>query len=259
MNGKARGKTAVTIMLFLTMVLARGLVAFADDPVDDSFGDDLPATVAPKDSFDPLEPLNRAFFRFNDKLYFWAIKPVAKGYGAVVPRDVRLCVRNAFSNLLTPVRLVNCLLQGKVKGAGIEVARFAINTSIGVLGLADPAKDKFDLRAQDEDLGQTLGYYGIGDKVYFCWPFFGPSNARDTVGAFGDIFLSPLGYLSYSDTETGIYVQSGQRVNQTSLTIGDYEQFLESTFDPYVAMREAYQQNRQAKIDDSGRDSGKKW
>lgn len=259
MVGGLRGKTTVAAMLLCLVLLAGPRWAAADDPDDSFLGDDLPASAPVKDAFDPLEPLNRVFFVFNDKLYFWAIKPVAKTYGKVVPRDVRGCIRNLFSNLLTPVRLVNCLLQGKVKAAGTELARFGINSTVGVLGLADAAKDKFDLPAQEEDFGQTLGYYGVGDKLYFCWPFFGPSNARDSVGTIGDIFLSPLGYLSYSDSTAGLYVQGGQRVNQTSLVLGDYEQFLESSFDPYVAMREAYLQNRQAKIDDRGRENEKKW
>src|SRR5512143_3912072 len=80
---------------------------------------------------DPIEPVNRAFFHFNDKLYFWVLKPVATGYKAIIPEDGRIGVRNFFSNLTTPVRLVNCLFQARFKGAGIETARFVINTTYG--------------------------------------------------------------------------------------------------------------------------------
>lgn len=252
------GNKKLAAALCLLALLAGGGQARAEEEEFDFTGEEQTAAAPRKDAFDPLEPMNRVFFVFNDRLYFWAIKPVARSYGAIVPRDLRNCIRNAFSNLLTPVRLVNCLLQGKIKASGTELARFGINTTLGILGLADPAKDKFEIYPQDEDLGQTLGSYGMSDKLYFCWPFFGPSNARDSLGSFGDIFLSPLGYLSYSDATAGFYVQGGQRVNQTSLAIGDYEQFLESSIDPYVAMREAYLQNRQAKIDDRSRENGKK-
>ena len=88
---------------------------------------------------DPLEPVNRAFFVFNDKLYFWVLKPVSWGYAKVVPEGPRKGVRKFFSNLSTPVRTVNCLLQGDLKGSGTELARFGINTTAGVLGFWDPA------------------------------------------------------------------------------------------------------------------------
>ena len=250
--------TTIMALLFMVATLTGGWAGAAEEENYDFLGDDMPAVVESKDNFDPMEPMNRFFFRVNDKLYFWAFKPVARGYSAVVPKDVRRCIGDFFHNLLTPVRLINCLLQGKGRGAGMELSRFVINSTLGIVGLADPAQDKFDLPAQDEDLGQTLGYYGLGDKLYICWPFFGPSNARDTVGAIGDIFFSPLGYLSYVDSTTGFYVQGGQRVNQTSLKIGEYEQFLEASFDPYVAMREAYQQNRRAKIEDRGQEKREK-
>jgi phospholipid-binding lipoprotein MlaA len=215
---------------------------------DDDFLDDEPEVC---ETCDPLEPVNRFFFHFNDKLYFWALKPVAKGYGATVPEVIRDSIKRAFKNLLMPVRLVNNLLQGNFKGSGIELSRFLINSTVGVLGMADPAREKFDLQAHDEDLGQTLGTYGIGNGIYICWPFFGPSTLRDTVGLLGDSFYNPMSYLYMTDAPAGVATYAGRQVNNTSLAIGDYESFVESAFDPYVALRDAYIQYRRNKIENS--------
>ena len=212
---------------------------------DDEFEQDDEIEIS-----DPLEPVNRFFFAFNDKLYFYALKPVARGYKAVIPKDFRICIRNAYHNLLFPVRFVNNLLQGKFENAGVEASRFAINTLAGVAGLGDPAKNEFGLEVKEEDLGQTFAVYGLGNGIYFCWPLLGPSTVRDTLGFAGDSFLNPLSWVMQNDSEAGLALYTGKYVNNTSLVIGDYEAFLESSFDPYVSLRDAYLQYRKAKIDD---------
>ncbi len=199
---------------------------------------------------DPLEPMNRFFFEFNDRLYFWVLKPVSTGYSYVVAEDVRMSIRDFFYNLLAPVRIVNSLLQGKVKNSATELGRFVINSTVGVVGFGDPATNEFGLPRRDEDLGQTLGVYGIGDGFYICWPILGPSSLRDTVGLVGDSFLDPVSYLMAADFAAGAAVYSGSEVNKTSLTLGDYEEFKEAAFDPYLALRDAYQQYRRNKIKD---------
>jgi len=204
---------------------------------------------------DPLEPMNRAFFYFNDKLYFWMVKPAARVYSYFLAEDVRMCVRDFFHNLTAPVRIVNNLLQGKLKNSGIETARFVINSTVGIVGLADPAQREFGLAIKDEDLGQTLAVYGVGSGIYICWPFFGPSNLRDTVGLIGDSFLSPLTYLTAADTAAGIGAKAGSHINDASLTIGDYEDFKAASLDPYLALRDAYRQYRKNKINDSATDN----
>lgn len=224
------------------MALGQGVIE-EDEP---AFGEERDIGMAS----DPLEPANRVFFHFNDKLYFWVVKPASQGYAYFIAEDVRMCVRSFLKNLLAPVRIVNNLLQGKVTDSGAETARFVINSTLGIAGLADPAKNEFGLSAKDEDLGQTLGVYGFGEGMYICWPFFGPSNVRDTVGLAGDFFLSPVSYLAMSDSGAGVAVQAGREVNNTSLTLGDYEDFKESAIDPYVALRDAYRQYRQKKIRD---------
>lgn len=192
---------------------------------------------------DPLEPMNRAFFHFNDKLYFWVLKPVAWGYNKVMPQSAQRGVKNFFSNLATPVRLVNCGLQANAKGAWTELERFVINTTVGVAGFGDPARNRWHIEKRNEDLGQTLGRYGIGSAVYINWPILGPSCARDTVGYVGDLFLDPLNYL-VPDLTYNVGIRSYDTVNGTALSDGEYEEFKDAAIDPYVALRDAYFQYR---------------
>ncbi len=196
---------------------------------------------------DPIEPLNRIIFQFNDDLYFGLLKPIAIVYTHVIPETLRIRVRNFFSNLAMPIRAVNCVLQGDINGFGTEIARFFINSTVGMLGLWDPAKDGLKLKSQDEDLGQTLGFLGVGPGIYIVWPILGPSSIRGTVGLVGDFFLDPLNYI-FDETKYNIAVRGYQIVNETSLTIGDYESLKKAALDPYIAFRDAYYQYRQKKI-----------
>lgn len=196
---------------------------------------------------DPLEPINRAVHQFNDKLYFWALKPVAQGYKAVVPEPARLSVKNFFSNLGFPARFLSCLLQADFSGAATEAGRFTINTVWGIGGLLDPSSGKeLDLQKQDTDLGQTLGFYGVGQGFYIVWPVLGPSSPRDSVSIAGDYFLYPVSYISPWYAWLG--VRTYEEVNATSLRIGDYEALKDAAIDPYVAFRDAYAQYRFKKV-----------
>ncbi len=195
---------------------------------------------------DPLSFWNRAMYHFNDKLYFWFLKPVAKGYKVVVPGVVRTGVRNFFSNIFTPIRLTSCILQGKLKAGGTELTRFAVNTTVGILGFGDPAQKYLHLDISDEDLGQTLGSYGIGNGFYLVWPVFGPSTLRDSVGMLGDRFLNPITYVKPAEASLAIW--SGEKINETSLHIGDYESIKEAAIEPYEAFRDAYIQYRNNKV-----------
>ena len=206
---------------------------------DDEWGEEAIA--------DPLEPLNRLFFRFNDKLYYWVLKPVAKVYGAIVPEGLQIAFRNFFENLRTPTRAVNSLFQGQAKDSSVEVARFFINSTVGILGFSDAAKDIWNLESTREDTGQTFGYYGAGGGFYINWPFLGPSNLRDTVGLVGDLYLHPYTYLDM-DWEVNVGVEVFEKVNSTALTMGDYELFTETALDPYTAVKDAYQQYRNGLI-----------
>lgn len=200
---------------------------------------------------DPLSGWNRAMFHFNDKLYFWVLKPVTQGYKAVVAEDFRVAFNNFHNNLYSPVRLVNNLLQLKLKEAGNELIRFVMNTALGCFGMADPAKEAFGIEAHEEDFGQTLGSYGVGHGFYIVWPFLGPSSARDTVGFIGDLFLYPLTYARNEiSIEEALLIYAHEKVNALSFRIGDYEAFKKAAIDPYLSMRDAYLQNRDKKVKD---------
>jgi phospholipid-binding lipoprotein MlaA len=206
-------------------------------------GEEEAATIA-----DPLEPFNRAMFQFNDKLYFWALKPVAQGYNKVVPEKGRVSVKNFFTNLGFPIRFVSCLLQADFSGAATEVGRFAVNTIWGVGGLLDPSSSQqLNLPKGDADLGQTLGVYGVGQGFYLVWPVLGPSSARDSVEIVGEYFLYPVSYISPWYDWLG--VRAYEEVNDASLRIGDYESLKEAAIDPYVAVRDAYAQYRLKKVE----------
>lgn len=196
---------------------------------------------------DPLSPWNRAMFHFNDKFYFWLLKPVSKGYKAIVPEVVRIGVSNFFCNLGTPIRLTSCLLQGKMKATGTELVRFLMNSTVGVLGFGDPAQKCLKLDITDEDLGQTLGVYGIGNGFYVVWPLLGPSTLRDSVGMVGDWFLDPVLYVEPFGAKLGIL--SYEKVNETSFRIGDYESIRDAAIEPYEAFRDAYIQYRKTKVE----------
>ncbi len=197
---------------------------------------------------DPLEPFNRAMFYLNDKLYFYLLKPVAKGYSFVVPEPARERIGNGFYNLRFPVRFVNDLLQAKFKYAGVEFGRFVVNTTVGLLGLFKPA-DKISFLedeppAKDTDL--TFGTWGIGNGFYIVWPIFGPNTARSTVGLVGDFFLHPI---TYVDPDwLSLTIKSEERLNDVSLRIGDYEQVKENALDPYAAIRNGYIQYRKNQL-----------
>jgi len=222
------------------------------DDVGDFFDDPGPLTtdepVVKEEELvaDPLITFNRAMFAVNDKLYFWCLKPVSKGYMKVTPPIVRKGVRNFFNNLGTPVRLVSSVLQGKFKGAGSELGRFLVNSTVGIAGIWDPAEMYLGLKPSEEDLGQTLGTYHVGDGIYIVWPVLGPSTLRDTVGKVGDIFLNPLYYLNPNELAWGL---SGlDTVNDTSYRIGDYETVKSTYMDPYVMIRDFYITHRKKKI-----------
>jgi phospholipid-binding lipoprotein MlaA len=197
---------------------------------------------------DPLEGINRFMFGFNDVFYFWIMKPAAQTLKAVVPAPGRIGISNFFSNLVTPIRLANCLLQGKTEAAGRELNRFLINTTVGVLGIGDPALDKYGIKMAKEDLGQTLAVYGLGDGFYLVLPLLGPSTLRDAAGDFGDSFLNPVSYVK--PTEVYIGITAGRITNEFSFHIGEYESLKAAAVDPYVMLRSAYVQYRRNLIKD---------
>lgn len=221
-----------------------GAVAVEDDFAGEE--DFTNGDIETLEVFDPIEPFNRGMFWFNDKLYFYLLKPIARGY-RVVPEPARESVSNFFSNLGTPVRFANSLLQLKMEDAGTELGRLVINSTLGIGGLFDPAKAWFDLERKEEDFGQTLGNYGVGSGFYIVWPLFGPSNTRDTVGMVGDFFLDPLHYIEMKPVER-VGLTALDKETDLSLDKDTYEGIKQEALDPYLFVRNAYEQYRDGKI-----------
>ncbi len=200
---------------------------------------------------DPLQSFNRAMFTFNDKAFHYFFKPIYTGYNSMVPEQARVGVRNFYSNIKMPVRFFNCLFQANFKGAGTEMLRFVINSTVGVAGFTDPAKSKFHIEKQERDFGQTLGKYNMKSGTYLVLPFFGPSNTRDAVGLAGDSLLNPITWVSYfflvPIESIGNYTYDS--VNDLSVDKGNaYENITQSAIDPYIAVQDAYTQYRNRKI-----------
>jgi phospholipid-binding lipoprotein MlaA len=214
----------------------------ADSTIDEEFQPDDEST------WDPLEPVNRGIFWVNDKLYFYALKPVARGYRAVVPEPGRKAVGNVFTNLSAPVRIVNNALQGKVIGTLDELTIFLANSIFGLGGIFDLHENS--RKPSPEDFGQTLGYYGIPAGPYLVLPLIGPRNLRDGVGMAADNLVDPLPspyYLKVHQYEV-IAAVTGEQINHLSLDKDTYEAVVRESLDPYVTIRDAYMQYRAAKI-----------
>lgn len=209
--------------------------------LDDEFDDEEIIEIA-----DPMESINRAFFAFNDTLYTYALKPVAK-VARFIPEPVRISIKNFVSNITTPVRFINSLLQGKFQDAGTEGGRFMINSTLGIVGLFDVARE-MEIYKKDEDTGQTLGYYGAGQGFYIVIPFIGPSSLRDSIGLVGNFYMDPLSLLS---PERDYYIaQTGIIINEVSLDKDTYESIKKEQLDPYLFIRDAYAQHRQGKVEE---------
>ena len=216
-----------------------------DNMLNDDFLDDEDGKE--KTIYDPLEPMNRFFFQVNDKLYYWVIKPVNKVYSAILPVDIRGCVGNFYTNLGTPIRALNNLLQGDFKDAGIVLSRFMINSTFGVFGFADPAYNEFNLAPRSADFGETLGKFGVGEGVYLYWPIIGPSNVRDLAGFVVDGYAHPVPYLSTKIT-TDLLYYTVKQINVFSLKPDLYDDMKKFSLDPYIATRQAYTDYRREKV-----------
>jgi phospholipid-binding lipoprotein MlaA len=193
-------------------------------------------------SADPLEGLNRSVYAFNNAADKVVIKPVAKAYNKVLPAPAKKGVSNFFSNLGEPLNALNNLLQGKYDRALTSTYRFAVNSTVGVLGLFDVAST-LDVKPAREDLGQTLASWGVGPGPYLMLPFLGPTNLRDGVGRIGDgVIFYPINEVTSSQSgRTALTV-----TNVVSLRAGflGTDEMLESQLDPYAFLKRAVEQNR---------------
>jgi len=205
--------------------------------------------AAPGDDFDedPWEGFNEKMFNFNrEVLDRFLLKPIATGWDFVFPDLVQRGFRNMFDNLRVVRRVVNNTLQLKLAGAGTELARFTINSTIGLAGFFDIAKDGFGIEQKDEDTGQTFGTWGMGPGPYLVLPFLPPLTVRDGIGYAFDGAMFPASYfLPWWSALAGTVTET---VNERSLNLDRFERVTESTVDLYGAVRNAYLQRRAAAI-----------
>jgi len=190
---------------------------------------------------DPLEPMNRAIYSFNDGVDKVLMKPVAEVYREVLPQFVRTSVSNFFANINDVLIALNNLLQGKLPDAASDVGRVVVNTTAGILGLFDVATE-IGLEKHNEDFGQTLGRWGVGDGPYLVLPFFGPSNLRDGLGRLVDYRTDPITYVDPSRDRNQLWLA---RLVSTRAELLDTSKILETAaLDPYEFLRDAYLQRR---------------
>ena len=197
---------------------------------------------------DPLEPMNRGIYKFNDTVDKAAIKPVAGAYKAVVPSPVRTGVNNFFNNLGTVVTLINNLLQFKLDKAMTDAGRLAINSTFGIAGLIDVASMD-GVEKNNEDFGQTMAYWGWENSTYVVLPLLGPSTLRDTGGLVVDsAFFDPLYYVD--DVPTRNSALALKFLDRRSQYLPASDLLDEAALDPYAFMRDAYLQRRNNQVHD---------
>jgi phospholipid-binding lipoprotein MlaA len=218
-----------------------------DEYEDDEYEDDEYEDEGPLIS-DPLYYFNKGMYHFNDKLYFWLLKPVARGYRAVLPIEIRTAIKNVIYNLRFPVRFINALLQGKGSKAVAEFNGFFLNTTMGLGGVGKITEQFPSLNPSREDLGQTFAVWGIDNGAFLMLPFLGPSSLRDALGRLGDTFTDPIWWAPV-DFWTSVGIRAGEGVNDVSMRIGDYEALKEAAIDPYTSIKDAYVQNRNSLIE----------
>ena len=204
---------------------------------------------------DPLYRLNNEFYQLNDGLYEAILRPLAKGYNAVIPVEIRTCVKNFFYNLRFPIRFVNCLLQAKGGKAMDEFATFFLNSTVGFAGIADVASHYETLPPSPEDLGQTLAAWGVGNGFYIMLPVLGPYTLRDTARFIDSYFLDPVSWLRYDkfggySWRTTVAITAYDKFSELSFQIDDIDALKKATFEPYVAVRDAYVEHRNKLIDE---------
>ena len=215
---------------------------------------DLTITVRPPASgdldteqYDPWESFNEKMFTFNYNVDKYALKPVARGYRAVVPEQVQIMLGNAINNVTWVPRFINSLLQGKWEGALREVSRFVLNSTLGIGGLFDPGKVA-ELKPSQEDFGQTLGLWGVAAGPYLVLPLLGPTTVRDGIGKGVDSAMNPLTYVVPFVGQVGMKV--GDTVNDRALNYDLFAGVEETSIDLYSSVRHFYLKRREKMVEE---------
>lgn len=242
-------KIILTKILFLFFFfISTNLIA--DETADSvtTYPGDFDTSTFEDEIFDPLEPLNRAIFSFNNALDKAILEPAAKGYRKLPP-PIQSGLSNFLGNLKTPLIILNQILQGQIPNAVESTGRFVINSTVGVFGLIDVATE-LGLEEKDEDFGQTFAAWGVGDGFYLVLPIFGPSNVRDAVGTALTYTLDPINaYLVNEGEAWAVPVRAtANAIDYRSKIIDEVNALRNNSVDYYAAVRSSYYQNREAAI-----------
>lgn len=233
------------VLPFTLSIMFAGLVSAVGAGAAMAQQDNADYAAEPVES-DPWEPVNRAIFSFNDTVDRFTLKPVAKVYDRVVPEPVSNSISNVFSNLGEPRNLVNDTLQGKFHAAGIDTARFLLNSTVGVLGVFDVAT-KMGLQRNDEDFGQTLGAWGVPSGPYVVLPLLGPSTVRDGSSRIPESYAG-YGYTDQVDHVPTRNTAIGTDLIDTRASLLSREKMIRG--DRYRFVRNAFLQNREFQVKD---------
>lgn len=234
----------VSILPLLALLLLPAGCATPPDPTD-------PEAVADfEQTNDPAEPFNRTMYSVHEAIDSAVLRPVAVAYRDVVPQPVRLGIANVLGNLRSPVILANDILQGEPRRAGDTLGRFLVNSTAGLGGIFDVARDHFGVRGHNGDWGQTMARWGVGEGPYLFVPVLGPSNPRDLAGFGLGILTDPLNWFGQG---LAVDILTGSRAGMTVLDtreglIEPLDAVQRSSLDPYATLRSAYRQRRQAEI-----------
>ncbi len=219
-------------------------------------------TTQAKATDECFEGVSRAMFNFNLAFDDVILEPLAKGYNKL-PSPLKTGASNFTSNIGTLLSIPNNVLQGNIKQLGHSVGSFAINTTVGILGFLNPA-EKIGLKPNKEDVGQTLGSYGVGPGCYFVLPILGPTTARDSIGLFADTFIDPFAHVTIRENE--LFGASGNSLDYFSVkgttavdfradNDANFESLEKNSLDLYSAMKSIYLQDREIKIKNSSKKS----
>lgn len=234
-----RGAALRVVLLLLAAALA-GCAAPGRDPA---------TRAAFQQNGDPLEPTNRKIFEFNQFIDRILLKPVTKIYVALLPEPARDGVKHALANMKEPVILINNVLQARPRGAGIAAGRFIVNTTVGIAGFLDVAKN-LGLQPQSGDFGQTLYAWGFPQGPYLMLPILGPSNPRDALGMLADNYIDPFSYAATvtdaDDIQVIRFIIGG--VDERSRVSQELDDLQKNSLDFYAALRSLTQQHRASEL-----------
>jgi len=240
-------KKIIFLFFIFFNLLSNNIIASEADQVNTDSGD-FNTTTIEDEIYDPFEPVNRAIFSFNNVADRIILEPIAKGYKKL-PSPFQSGINNFLSNLRAPLVVVNQLLQGQGENAVQSSGRFIVNSTAGIFGLFDVA-EKIGLEEKEEDYGQTLATWGVGDGFYIVLPLFGPSNLRDTSGMILTMMTDPINAYAISEGESWLVPMrtAVNAVDTRSQIIDEVNALRDNSVDYYAAVRSSYYQNRKAAI-----------